>query len=102
MTYVWSHSLISSCIVEIGKRTGDSFAISIVGENEDKERFEISTIIQFTGINVYFSGIDTVESVESRLAESFDISNLNHSPFKSTGSKYNAGHVVFSPRENTT
>lgn len=97
MTYVWDHSLISTCKVEIGERNGDSFAVTVVGDNEDQQHFRISANARFAGIHVYFSGADNAASVAERLAESEDISNLTPSPFQSTGAKYNAGHVVFTP-----
>ncbi|WP_182870170.1 hypothetical protein [Stieleria mannarensis] len=99
MTYVWDHVLISSCSVEIGERIGDLFAVEIDGENEDHERFKIVHTVRFHGIQVYFSGSDTAESVSDRLAGYLDISNLNRSSFHSTGAKYNAGHVVFTPAD---
>ena len=99
MTYVWDHSLISACKVEIGERSGDSFAITVAGVNEVQEHFQISAIARFAGIHVYFSGADNAASVAERLATSVDISNLIPSSFRSTGAKYNAGYVVFAPAE---
>jgi hypothetical protein len=99
MTYVWDHSLISSCKVEIGERNGDSFAVTVVGNNEEQKHFRISANVRFAGIDVYFSGAENAASVAARLAESVDISNLTPSPFHSTGAKYNAGQVVFAPKE---
>lgn len=102
MTYVWDHSLISSCRVEFGERTGDSFAVVIAGENEDRKRFEVSACVPFTGIDVYFSRAETAESVAARLATFLDISNLTPSQYFSTMAKndasYNAGYAVFVPK----